>query len=308
MTIGIATYGPNAGGAAIAALRSVEAIGRGAISGFVSLAIADESGAITCFSCQNKGTGGLFVDNAIPDSVREAKYAALMSSGPNRPEPLQNFTPSKAETGIITGHRMPNTTDGNGSRLNDLVLELVQNGMAAQLAMEKVLNDNPNADAGFLMLSFQDGLFAANAKSVTSRADQGLFIRQDLEKKFGAGAIHNAIEPNKAIANLAVETALDYMFPSDNAEQKIIFAAGVELKIKDTVFVNVNTNGVVQEINVTNSNYLSGECHIGIGFEVPVFKAGRQIGKMKYEPFMQVIDGVLVLIDGFEKLSVAVGS
>lgn len=307
MTIGIAAYGPRAGGSILHALKAVETLGRGALGGFVSLATIDEHGIVNYYTCQKNGAQGLFLDNCIPASVAQAKFAVLMSSGPNRPEPLQTFTPGLSGIGLITGHRMPNTLDENGTMMNERVLELIKDGLAPQHALGAVLEENPNADVGFLMLSIEHGLYAANNDCVTKRLDQGLIIRQDKERKFGTGVIHNAIEPHKAIAHLAVEVAIDYMFPNDLADQKILFCEGTPLKIAESVSVVVDAECVVREIHVTNTNYVSGTAHIGLGFEVPVFKSGHQIGRMKYEPFMEVVDGVLVLIDGYDTLSVSIG-
>lgn len=306
MTIGIAVYGPGAGRAALHALSTVEAIGRGAIGGFVSLATIDQHGHVAYATCQDQGTLGLFPNKGIPSEIADAEYAVLMSSGPNRPEPLESFTPGLSKVGLITGHRMPNSLDTHGVMMNARVLDLVKCGIEVEHALTMVLDDNPNADAGFLMLSIDHGLFAANSACVLQRPDHGFAIRQDRENRFGAGAIHNAIEPHKAIAHLAVETAIDHMFAGERIDKQILFREGTMLRKAQIVSVNVNADYVVDEINVTDASYLSGKAHIGIGFDVPVYQSGHQIGKMTYEPFMVVDNGVLNLIDGYEELSVSV--
>ncbi len=50
----------------------------------------------------------------MPTVFAHARHAALMSSGPNRPSPLAQFTPGDARVGLVTGHRLPNTVGAGG--------------------------------------------------------------------------------------------------------------------------------------------------------------------------------------------------
>ena len=88
MTIGIAASGPHAAKAIIAALAAVEAIGTGAIGGFVSLAAI--SGGVLHRAQTQTGGGRALFEGPTPPHFLEANLAVLMSSGPNRPAPWRN--------------------------------------------------------------------------------------------------------------------------------------------------------------------------------------------------------------------------
>ena len=89
MTIGIAAHGPNAGLAVVRALAAVEAIGRGAIGGFVSLVAIGVDGRIERAVIQRGGSATLFgAAGHVPSSIATSRVVGLMSSGPDRPEPL----------------------------------------------------------------------------------------------------------------------------------------------------------------------------------------------------------------------------
>src|SRR5690606_22937806 len=128
MTIGIAAHGPNAGLAVMRALAAVEAVGRGAIGGFVSFVALTEKGGAEWRSVQSGGSAALFGagQHSMPSVLARARNAAVMSSGPNRPEPLCQFTPALEHVGLVTGHRMPNTIGVNGINLADEVLVLMR--------------------------------------------------------------------------------------------------------------------------------------------------------------------------------------
>jgi len=94
MTIGIVAHGPRAGLAIVRALRAIEAVGRGAIGGFVSFVSIASDGSVERAETQRGGTIGLFPNGETEGSaasLMEAPTAGLMSSGPDRPEPLIPF-------------------------------------------------------------------------------------------------------------------------------------------------------------------------------------------------------------------------
>ena len=101
MTIGIAAFGPKAGAGIIAGLGAVEKIGRGAIGGFVSLVVLTDDGRLLRASVQVGGSEALFSEE-LPPEIAQAQCAGLISSGPNRPEPLSQFITAKIGVGIVT--------------------------------------------------------------------------------------------------------------------------------------------------------------------------------------------------------------
>ncbi len=64
----------------------------------------------------------------IPLEIAQAHLVGVISSGPNRPEPLSEFIAAEPGVGIVTGHRMPQTRVDGGVALNALVLEKMKMG------------------------------------------------------------------------------------------------------------------------------------------------------------------------------------
>ena len=87
MTIGVAAAGAQAGAAVFDAVLGAELLGRGAIGGFVVFAVLDEQGRLQYRTTQRGGVTAL----DLPASWRDARVAAVISSGPDRPEPLTQF-------------------------------------------------------------------------------------------------------------------------------------------------------------------------------------------------------------------------
>src|SRR5690606_41564886 len=114
MTIGIAASGPRAGAAVRAAVLGAELLGRGAIGGFAVFAVLDGQGRYRHCETQRGGIGAL----DIPPAWLEARAAAVISSGPDRPEPLVQFLPGASGLGLVTGHRLPDRPGAVGVALN----------------------------------------------------------------------------------------------------------------------------------------------------------------------------------------------
>lgn len=173
MTIGIAVSGPKAVAHALRVLRGVELLGAGAIGGFAVLAVMQKNGQVVYAQTQNGGTHGLAVDSDWQSSER----AAIISSGPDRPEPLQQFLPGLDGVGLVTGHRLPNRSFDN-TRLNLAVLARMQSGLAPGDAIAQVLAAYPECDAGLMALSAQGQIACANSERVQRRRDIHSVVRK----------------------------------------------------------------------------------------------------------------------------------
>jgi hypothetical protein len=76
---------------------------------------------------QRGGTATLFLKGETtgtnpPDEAGASPLAALMSSGPDRPEPLAQFVVADGRAGLVTGHRLPNAAAVSGRPLNAEIL------------------------------------------------------------------------------------------------------------------------------------------------------------------------------------------
>ncbi|HVW91511.1 MAG TPA: hypothetical protein VHB74_02790 [Devosia sp.] len=309
MTIGIAAYGPDAGRAVLRALAAVEAVGRGAIGGFVSAVALSGEGEVLRAETQRGGTATLFGDDAkLAKAFAEARIAAVMSSGPDRPAPLRQFTPARTGVGLVTGHRMPNTMGASGLALNEEVLELMSSGLSPQEAVERVTKQNPDVDAGLIALSADGRIYMADTVQTQQRADRGSWHVALADGSAVAGAMHNAILPHRPLAMLATEVALDVMAPRDRPTGWITLVSGTPLSLGSANAVHADAAGAVNKIVVSNPKFLAGRWNLGVGLETPVISHGRSIAVMLYEPYMIAGDGRIESVDGKDTLIVPIRS
>jgi hypothetical protein len=310
VTIGIAAFGPNAGRAVLKALRAVEAVGRGAIGGFVSFVAIDASGRVERLQTQ-RGGGAMLLSlgaRSLPTRIGEAPIAGLMSSGPERPEPLSQFTPADGKAGLVTGHRMPNAIGVNGISLNGEVLERMRRGDRPAEAVSQVIGANPDADAGIIALSIDGFIHAADAPGVARRGDVGRAMLGSAAEGAAVAVLHNAIRPHRPIAALVAEVAMDVMRPSDRPDGWITFREGTRTVSGAANSVAVGADGVVESIVVENPKFLAGRWDFGIGYETPVVGGAGLVATMLYEPYMVLKDGRLATIDGRSELTVPIRS
>jgi hypothetical protein len=309
MTIGIAAYGPDAGRAVVRALAAVEAVGRGAIGGFVSAVALTAEGNLVRAETQRGGSIALFGgDRALAEAFATARIAALMSSGPDRPSPLSQFTPAHADVGLVTGHRMPNMIGASGLRLNDEVLGLMSSGLSPEAAVERVLEQNPDVDAGFIALAIDGRMHLADTAYVRERGDRGSRLVTLPDASATVGVIHNAILPHRPLAMLATEVALDIMAPRDRPTGWITLGRGVPLMPGEQNSVHVDESGLVHRIVVANPALLIGRCDLGVGFETPVINRQGPFAVTLYEPYLVSRDGVIQSVDGRAELAVPIRS
>ena len=302
MTIGIAAFGPQAGAGVLAALRAVEGVGRGAIGGFVSLAALTEDGRLLRATCQQGGAGALFTD-APPDDILAAPLVGLISSGPNRPEPLAAFVAAEPGVGLVTGHRMPHTPAADGVPLNAHVLRKMKQGADPQSAIDRVIARFPEMDAGFLAVSVDGRIGLGSMPGVLSRRDHGAGMLEDGAGPARVASIHNAIQPHRLIALAANEVALDTMLRPAARAAWVTIPAGVALAFAPEARILVGPDGVAQRILHPHRPFLSGEWSVGLGERVAVVADGAQLGWLGYEPYLVVSDGRVLSVDGQDAVS-----
>lgn len=305
MTIGIAAAGPWAGAGILAGLRAVEAIGRGAIGGFVSLAVLTADQKLLRAETQNGGTHGLF-NGSPPEDILQAPYAALISSGPDRPTPLSQFIAAEPGIGIVTGHRFPHVSTEEGHALNDLILDAMRRGVAAQDAIDALIAAHPGFDAGFIALSTKGELGLGNMPLVLRLSHHGAATNHCSETGACVATLHNAIQPHKAIATVASEVALDEIRRRVADIRTITVVAGLKLSFGDEPEIHIDSNFETTKIAHPNSQTIGAENSFGIGDRVKVVQLGRQIGWLGHEPFMVVRNGAIITLDGKSEIQLPV--
>lgn len=304
MTIGIAAHGPNAGLAVIEGLMQAERTARGAIGGFVSFAAITSDGHLIRLETQSGGAAELWTQNDIA-AAGKATTAVLMSSGPNRPAPLSQFTPGHPQLGLVTGHRFPNATGPRGKALNVQVLDLLARRVDLATALDLVVAANPAADAGLLAVSPRGDLHLANTAYVDSFPDIGrASLRSFKDDTVCCGVMHNAIKPCGGLALCVAETVMGVMEPTD-------VAFSLELRQGQKVVIaaqnSIRSDGQDLVIGVSNPHFIAGRCDLGLGPLAKVFDGAAEIGVALYEPYLTVVDGRLESIDGEQRLAIPIG-
>lgn len=303
MTIGIAATGPRAGEAILRGLQLAERIAEGAIRGFVSYAAFTPEGECLRHATQDGGTTGLnaIVHRASPPGGRAwvAERAALMSSGPNRPEPLSQFVLSGRAGCLVTGHRQPNAQRGDQQPINQRVLANLESGLSAELAVRRELAADPFADAGIIAIDQAGRIHADNSDRVKRRADIGQ------ASLVGANAcqvavLHNAITPVRGLAELVAQAVLDVMEESGRDDGRIEIARGtpIRLGIHEAVYLD-SCGGKVRYIQTTDPAMLQPSFQgAAVYCGASVFRGREEIGQMLDEPYVVAKRGQVVSLDG----------
>ena len=294
MTIGIAAAGEGAGRAVLDALARVERLATGALGGFVSVAALDGEGRLLRAEAQRGGAGGLLERGALPAELLAAPRAALMSSGPDRPAPLAQFTPAREGVGLVTGHRFPNARGAGGAPLGLAVLDALAGGADPQGACEAVMAANPRADAGVIALRADGRVGLADSERVARFVDAGA-VR--LEGPHGCVAVlHNAIRPSGALAGLVAEMVAAAMAPRP-AGAAVALGRGVPVRPAARSGVAV-AHGRAVAIEIATPWHGDVPWTAGLGPGARVTEGGRTIGHLAADPFLVIREGRLVSADG----------
>lgn len=288
MTIGVAASGPQAGAAVRAAALAAESMGHGAIGGFAVFAVIDDVGRVRHRWCQRGGVTAL----DLPPDWLQAPRAALIESGPDRPEPLVQFLPGADGVGLVTGHRLPNRLGTNGIALNQAALGFMAAGATPADAVGQVLRAHPEIDAGLIALSATGELAWGNTGRVARRPDQGLAHRDnDLCR---VAVLHNSIHPCPPLADAMADLAW-YVLTGESASYRALtlgapVAIAIATAARDRVFVDAQ--GRILAIEQADPSLPSAPRRanaVYLGSEV--WQDGRHIGHTVSELTADMADG-----------------
>lgn len=286
MTIGVAAHGPRAGAAVRAAVLAAELLGRGAIGGFGVFAILDGDGELRYRVTQNGGITAL----ALPDEWLDARFAAVISSGPNRPEPLAQFLPGKKGVGLVTGHRLPNLPGLGGVPLNQAALAGMAAGNAPQQAVENVLAANPEADAGLIAMDAQGRLGWGNTARVARRADRGEAFRDNGDARLAV--LHNSIHAQSALSDDVADLAWSQLTGQQTSLRFLYLREPVPVRAAGHDRVHVTAEGVITAIDSANPELPHSRRRgtvVYLGSEV--WLDGRRMGHAATELVAEMADG-----------------
>ena len=306
MTIGIAAYGPGAGLAVFRALSAVESVSRGAIGGFASFAVITADGRLVRSQTQRGGSGTLFLDGETtgvepPPEVAAAPLAAVMSSGPDRPEPLAQFVAADAAAGLVTGHRLPNTPGRGGVAINADILERMRAGAGVAEAVGQVMEANPQADAGVIAVDLRGRFAVRDSERVALRPDLGRAWREGGPPgaPVRVAVLHNAVQPARAVAALAADVAMHTLAPPPRPDRWLTVGAGTPVVAGPANAVRVDAGLRAVEVVSTDTRLLQGyregaALYIGS----TVLCDGAVLGTTLTEPYVTLRDGRIVTLSG----------
>ncbi|MBE3638122.1 DUF6963 family protein [Mangrovicoccus algicola] len=296
MTIGIAAAGHCAGTAILETLARIEAVAHGAVGGFISVAAMTAEEEIFRAEGQRGGARAL-LRSGVPRQLLAAPLAVLMSSGPDRPAPLSQFTPARAGVGLVTGHRFPNTRGVDGPPLSHTALQALENGQAPQDAVDKVLQHNPRADAGLIALSRSGEIGIGNAALVRRHGDLGQIVERG--SGYSLAVLHNSIHPHAVLGQLARDLLVPRLAaPRARAPRSIEIVAGLPVTETASRSVVEVQDGKATAIRLATAFHGDACWSAGLGPDAEILSGGRLIGHARCDPFLLIEDGKLASIDG----------
>lgn len=291
MTIGIASYGPDAGAAVITALLGAELLGRGAIGGFAVFAIMDGDGELHYRTTQEGGLSALL----LPKGWRGAQIAAAISSGPHRPEPLVQFLPGRTGVGLVTGHRLPNSIGPSGKALNAAVLDALEPLPHPQPAIDVALDSCPEIDAGLIVVTKDRRIGWGNSRRVARRDDLGTAGHTGPDRGFAL--LHNSIfvsqGPCQTLAD-ALAGLVRESIGGPRADHFLIeLRQPVAFQRADRDRIVIDEEGAVIALESANDTLLSAERIGTAGYlGAPIWQAGKPAGVAATDLFARMSQGV----------------
>lgn len=298
MTIGIVASGLHAGEAVRKAVITAELLGRGAIGGFTVFACMDGNGDVHHVWGQ---TGGVTALHIPPDWLCASK-AAVISSGPNRPEPLVQFLPGRDGLGLVSGHRLPNRPSGDTTHptpLNQRVLHLLADQATPQQAVDEVLQANPEADAGLLAINVDGHIGFGNTQRVNRRTDlgQGSLVGDAAAFAF----LHNSIYASDDLPAALNGVLTSALAQKTGAQPQSLYeilhlTATVKMTASHTDAVHVNAQGGIVRVDTADPFLRTARQQITLLYlGTPVLQHGLVVGHLVSEVFSQVDAGAIAL-------------
>lgn len=217
MTIGIGVFGSQAGRAVWEAWAAAERLGTGSIGGFAVFSFIGADGEPVSLTGQRGGLASFrqrWEEDASFVRMMNATVAAVITSGPDRPEPLSQFL-AASRAGLVTGHRLPNTKGSSGMAVNIEALRLIEAGSDAAEAVERTLAANPEVDAGLIAVT-RTRVAGGNTRLVSRRSDIGIALIATATR--GVAVLHNSIESAKPLASDVARTAFEYLVGAPGKE------------------------------------------------------------------------------------------
>ncbi|ULR89745.1 DUF6963 family protein [Comamonas sp. B21-038] len=289
MTIGIVASGTDAGAAVLDALLAAELFGRGAIGGFAVFAYVDADGDVQYLTTQQGGVSAL----GLCDECWRAEAAAVISSGPNRPEPLTQFLPASPAVGFVTGHRLPNSMGAEGVPLNCSVLDEIAFGQDPQSAVDRVLQRAAELDAGLIAMDLRGRIGLRNSTRVSRRDDLGVFQCSESGRSlaFMFNSIYGVGDLTQGIADIAWSRLLGM----ESRDVFVTLSRAVSLEPGSHDVVHINEHNEIERLETANPRLLDMNRRTTVVYlSASVKRADVVLGKAVTELYLNVEAGTVV--------------
>ena len=298
MTIGVVLRGPSAGAALVQSLASLENVAMGSIGGFVSMVVLTKGKQPQFHQIQTGGVSALFATDGtkhLPDSLVTSDRAALISSGPNRPEPLNRFLAWDDVGNLVSGHRFPHTQIASGLPLNQFALNLIQKKGCDKNQLKDLMKQNDHLDAGLAAMDVAGKLFQGDTARVRARGDTANATVQTDAYAFSITL--NSIRPANLIALLLAEKLKHSMC----ADTRPVLSIDTSAKIcaADTKAVIIDDVGDVIAINTPEQCWFTSSTEGAlIETGTHIIKNGICVGRIQDEPYVIANKGQLISLSG----------
>lgn len=290
MTIAIAAFGNGAGEAVRQGVLVAEILGRGSIGGFAVFSVLDEKGTHRQQCCQEGGIAAA-VEGML--GLGSARCAAVISSGPFRPEPLSQFLSGQSGIGLVTGHRLPNRVGAGGRPVNVATLARIEAGHSPADAVGAELHGNPELDVGLLAVTWDGRIGFGNSRRVLRRSDLGLASRIESDRGFAllCNSIHAA--PGVSIAGVVGNTVWGCLTGKEPPCFVAELADPVPLVPAPEDRIDLDGRNRVIRISTAEPRVGSGDVSPAtvIYVRASVWRHGRQLGYCMSEVMARVADG-----------------
>ncbi|QYX56357.1 hypothetical protein K1T73_15060 [Roseovarius sp. SCSIO 43702] len=301
MTIGIAAFGEGAARAVREGVRAAEVIGRGDVGGFAVLSVLDRAGHHRQVSCQRGGVRAL----GPCAGMEEARVAAIISSGPDRPEPLGQFLVGAGQVGLVTGHRLPNRAGPDGVPLNRAVLDRMARGVPVAEAVGAVMAAAPEADAGLIAVAAGGAVAWANSERVARRRDLG--HASEIAEGRGFALLCNSLHapPGVEVAEVVSQVIAARLMGREGRYALAPVAGGVPVTGGGADRVVLGARGEVAEVTVAEPRPATGTRPVTvIASGAPVWERGRRVGVVLSDVDARIAEGRIGLDGGAEEAMV----
>ncbi|MGI9037466.1 MAG: DUF6963 family protein [Gemmatimonadota bacterium] len=169
---------------------------------------------------------------------------------------------------------------------------LMQQGLSAREAVDRVMSENPRVDAGLIAVGADGQVAMHNSRLVDERPDYGRAGGEDLASGAVVETIMNEIHPPQAVAQVVVNTALEIMSESRRPDFQITVRTGLVVELGAENMVEVNDQLEVTRVTTTEAGYLEGREWAVIPYiSSRVVQDGRTIGYTINEPLTELEDG-----------------